>query len=134
VSRDGCIQLLVKVVSQDGNLLPNVGPGPNGSIEPAGVQRLTEIGDYLKKYGESIYCTSGVIYDDKLGGPTATDKAIYVHVLKVPSKSTLKLPPFLGRSLRQHIYETTEKRHSNNRRKGFRYSMFPIKTMNRTSL
>jgi len=57
------------------------------------VQRLKEIGDYLKKCGESIYCTSGGIYDDKLGGTTATDKAIYVHVLKVPSNSTLKLPP-----------------------------------------
>jgi len=51
------VQLLVKVVSQDGNLILNVGPRPDGSIEPAEIQRLKEIGHFLSKYGESIYST-----------------------------------------------------------------------------
>jgi alpha-L-fucosidase len=92
MSLDSCIQLLVTVVSQGGNLLLNVGPKPNGSIEPAEVQRLKEIGNFLSKYGESIYNTSGGIYDDLWGGTTITDKAIYVHVLKVPSDRAINLP------------------------------------------
>ncbi len=89
---DSCIQLLVKVVCQGGNLLLNVGPRPDGEIEPAQVQRLKEIGEFLSKYGESIYKTRGGIYDTKWGGTTLTNRAMYVHVLKKPSDGTLHLP------------------------------------------
>jgi alpha-L-fucosidase len=92
MSLNSCIQLLVMVVSQDGNLLLNVGPKPDDTIEPAQVQRLKEIGNFLSKYGESIYNTRGGIYDAQWGGTTVTDKAIYVHVLKVPSDRIINLP------------------------------------------
>jgi alpha-L-fucosidase len=92
MSLDSCIQLLVMVASQDGNLLLNVGPKPDGSIETAQVQRLKEIGNFLSKYGESIYNTRGGIYDARWGGTTVTDQAIYVHVLKVPSDRIINLP------------------------------------------
>ena len=93
MSLDSAVHLLVMIVSQDGNLLLNVGPRGDGSIEPAEVQRLREIGSFLSKYGESIYSTRGGIYDDTWGGTTFADKAMYVHVLKVPSDRTIKLPP-----------------------------------------
>jgi alpha-L-fucosidase len=90
---DSCIRLLVTIVCQDGNLLLNVGPRADGEIEPVQVQRLKEIGEFLSKYGESIYDTRGGICDQKWGGTTVTDKAIYVHVLKIPSDGTIQLPP-----------------------------------------
>jgi alpha-L-fucosidase len=93
MSLDSCVHLLVKVVCQDGNLLLNVGPRPDGSIEPAEVRRLKEIGGFLSTYGESIYRTRGGTYDEQWGGTTVTEKAIYVHVLKVPSNRTISLPP-----------------------------------------
>jgi alpha-L-fucosidase len=91
MSLDSCIQLLVMVVSQGGNLLLNVGPKPDGSIEPAEVQRLKEIGSFLSKYGESIYNTRGGMYDNQWGGATVVDNAIYVHILKVPSGRRINL-------------------------------------------
>ena len=93
MSLDSVVQLLVKVVSQDGNLILNVGPKPDGSIEPAEVQRLKEIGNFLSKYGESIYSTRGGMYDGRWGGTTITDRAIYVHILKVPTGRVIELPP-----------------------------------------
>ena len=90
---DTCIQLLVKVVCQDGNLILNVGPRPDGSIEPAEVQRLKEIGNFLSKYGESFYSTRGGMYDDSWGGTTMSNNVIYVHVLKVPAYRVVNLPP-----------------------------------------
>jgi len=54
-----CIQTLVWVVGGDGNLLFNVGPMPDGRIEPRQVERLKEMGDWLKKYGHTIYGTRG---------------------------------------------------------------------------
>jgi alpha-L-fucosidase len=95
MSLDSCIHLLVTVVCQDGNLLLNVGPKPDGEIEPAQAQRLKEIGDFLSKYGESIYNTRGGVWDAKWGGTTFTDKAIYVHVLRVPSDGKITLSPVL---------------------------------------
>lgn len=93
MSLDSCIQLLVTVVCKDGNLLLNVGPMPNGQIEPAQVMRLQGIGRFLEKYGESIYDTRGGIYDETWGGTTLTDRAVYVHVLKVPSDGLIYIPP-----------------------------------------
>ena len=46
-----CIGTLVRCAGGDGNLLFNVGPMPTGEIEPRQVERLKEMGAWLKKYG-----------------------------------------------------------------------------------
>jgi alpha-L-fucosidase len=77
-----CIQLLVRVVGADGNLLLNVGPRPDGQIEPDQVARLKEIGNWLAKAGESIYGTRGGPFkphDNYVS--TCKGNSIYVHVL-----------------------------------------------------
>jgi len=100
---DSCIRLLVSVVCQDGNLLLNVGPKADGEIEPAQVQRLTEIGGFLARYGESIYNTRGGVWDANWGGTTVTDDAVYVHVLHVPANGEIILPP-VRRKIRSAKY------------------------------
>ncbi len=76
------INTMVKVVTGDGNYLLNVGPRPDGSIEPEQVARLKEVGKWMEKYGESIYNTrGGPFVNDKWGGFTHKDNIIYVHVL-----------------------------------------------------
>jgi alpha-L-fucosidase len=46
---------LVACVSNNGNLLLNVGPTARGRIEPAVAERLAEVGAWLDLHGESIY-------------------------------------------------------------------------------
>ncbi len=92
LSRDSVIQLLAKVVCMNGNLLLNVGPMADGEIEEVQIQRLSEMGDFLRKYGESIYGTTGGVYDEAWGGTTYTEKAVYVHVLKTPVDGKLTIP------------------------------------------
>jgi alpha-L-fucosidase len=88
-----CIQTLVKTVGGDGNLLFNVGPMPDGRIEPRQVERLKEMGTWLKKYGQSIYATRGGPFKpDAWGASTHKGNAIYVHVLKWPGEKLI-LPP-----------------------------------------
>jgi alpha-L-fucosidase len=83
-----CIQTLVQVVGGDGNLLFNVGPMPTGEIEPRQVERLKEMGVWLKKYGESIYgMRGGPFQPGKWGASTQKDSAIYVHILNWPGES-----------------------------------------------
>ena len=87
-----CLQTLVRVVSGDGNLLFNVGPMPDGRIEPRQVARLKEMGQWLAKYGESIYGTrGGPLVNGKWGGATCKDNVVYLHILD-PNLDTIKLP------------------------------------------
>jgi len=88
-----CIQTLVWVVGGDGNLLFNVGPMPDGRIEPRQVQRLREMGRWLKKYGRSIYGTRGGPFKTgSWGASTHKGSTIYIHILNWDS-DTITLPP-----------------------------------------
>jgi len=87
------VQLLVGVVGRDGNFLLNVGPRPDGEIDPPQVERLRELGDWLKQNGESIYGTRGGPWlPGDYGVSTHKGKNVYVHVLKVPEGGTVELP------------------------------------------
>jgi len=78
-----CIRTLVTCVSGGGNLLFNVGPMPTGEIEPRQVERLKEIGAWLKKYGASIYGTRGGPFSNgRWGGSTHRDKTLWLHVFE----------------------------------------------------
>lgn len=49
------IEKLTDIVSKGGNYLLNIGPGPDGEIDPIAYHRLKEIGVWMKTNGESIY-------------------------------------------------------------------------------
>jgi len=77
-----CLQTLIKCAGGDGNLLFNVGPMPDGRIEPRQVERLKEMGDWLRRYGESIYGTrGGPLRRSSWGATTYKDNVVYVHLL-----------------------------------------------------
>jgi alpha-L-fucosidase len=98
-----CIHTLVRVASGDGNFLFNVGPMPDGQIEPRQVARLKEMGDWLKKYGESIYATRGGPFKPTSWlASTHKGNAIYVHILAWPS-DTITLPPITRNILSSSI-------------------------------
>lgn len=54
------VQLLVKIVSRGGNLLMNIGPGPDGDWDPVAYQRLEGISRWMKINGEGIYATQSI--------------------------------------------------------------------------
>jgi alpha-L-fucosidase len=76
------IHYLVRAAGYDSNFLLNVGPMPNGKIQPEFAERLKAIGEWMKKNGESIYGTRGGPVAPRPWGVT-TQKAgtIYVHIL-----------------------------------------------------
>ena len=88
-----CLHVLVNTVGGDGNLLLNVGPMPDGRIEPRQVERLKEMGQWLAKYGESIYGTRGGPFRARhLGRRHLQGDTIYLHLLD-PNLDIVKLPP-----------------------------------------
>ncbi len=49
------VDMLVDIVSKGGNLLLNIGPGPDGTWANDAYERLHEMGDWLHVNGEAIY-------------------------------------------------------------------------------
>ena len=96
-----CLQTLVHVAGGDGNLLLNVGPGPDGRIAPEQAHRLKEMGSWLRSYGSSIYGTRGGPFKPgRWGASTRQKDTIYLHVLDW-SAGDIRLPP-LGRKILSH--------------------------------
>jgi len=88
------IHYLVKAAGYGANLLLNVGPMPNGEIQPECVSRLREIGDWTKKFGESIYGTqAGVFKPQEWGAATQKGNIHYIHIFdKEKSEVTVNIP------------------------------------------
>ena len=86
------IVMLVNTVDRGGNMLLNVGPDAQGVIPETHIARLKEVGDWLQKYGESIYGTRPGPFEpkDDVYGSVQKGKLIYVHLLTV--NNTLQLP------------------------------------------
>jgi len=97
------IQLLANVAGRDGNLLLNVGPGPDGRIDAVQADRLREIGAWLGKHGDSIYGTrGGPFLPGSWGTSTRRGNTIYVHVLNWTGDK-LALPAIPARIVRASV-------------------------------
>jgi alpha-L-fucosidase len=91
------IRYLVRAAGANANFLLNVGPMPNGRIQPEFVTRLKEVGAWLGKNGDAIYGTrGGPIAPQPWGVTTSKGSRVYVHVLDAPDRALL-LPPLGGR-------------------------------------
>jgi alpha-L-fucosidase len=76
------LETLVLCAGGDGNLLFNVGPMPDGRIEPRQVKRLAEMGEWLGEYGKTIYGTRGGPWKPtKSLASTRKGNTIYLHLL-----------------------------------------------------
>lgn len=76
------IQLLVRTAGKGANLLLNVGPQPDGTLPEAALTRLAEMGQWLDRYGESIYATvAGGYRDGDRIITTRNGNTLYVHLL-----------------------------------------------------
>ena len=86
------IGMVVGCADGGGNCLLNVGPRPDGIIDPPMVSRLQQIGAWMQKYGESIYGTvGGPIVGGSWGGTTHKGDTMYVHL--APWSGTVTIPP-----------------------------------------
>jgi alpha-L-fucosidase len=75
------IRSLVEVASRGGNFLLNVGPQPDGQIQPEFQERLKAIGTWLTLNGDSIYGTTyGPVQNVQGLCTTAGPKTIYFHL------------------------------------------------------
>ena len=90
------IHYLVKAAGHNSNFLLNVGPMPNGKIQPEFIDTLKVIGDWNSKNGESIFGTrGGPVSPQTWGVTTQKNNTVFVHILDWKSNNLL-LPNFPG--------------------------------------
>jgi len=92
------IHYLVNAAGRNANFLLNIGPMPNGKIQPEFADTLAIVGDWMKKNGESIYGTRGnLIAPQQWGVVTYKNKTLYAHVLNMPQQPYIFLPEVKGK-------------------------------------
>jgi alpha-L-fucosidase len=94
------VRYLVRAAGAGANLLLNVGPRPDGTIQPEAAERLLALGQWLATHGTAIYGTrAGPITPRDWGVTTRRGDTVFVHVLDWPDR-TLALPA-LDRPIRR---------------------------------
>lgn len=88
-SAETLIRNLIDIVSKGGNYLLNVGPRADGTFPPECVERLREIGKWMKINSESIYGTQPSPFDSLPWGRCTLKagknvSALYFHVFDWP--------------------------------------------------
>lgn len=85
------IQQMVQVSSRGGNYLLNIGPKADGSVPPESVERLKEVGEWLKVNKDAVYGTSPSPFQYELpwGIITTKPNKMFLHVFKWQKELTL---------------------------------------------
>ena len=94
-----CIQTLASTAGGNGNLLFNVGPMMDGRIEKRQVDRLKEMGEWMKLNGEAIYGTkAGPFMPDSIMAATRKGNRINLMLFK-KNGDQLIIPNIEGRKI-----------------------------------
>ncbi|MBQ3027370.1 MAG: alpha-L-fucosidase, partial [Alistipes sp.] len=91
-STEYLIRYLVSISGKGANLLLNIGPQPNGELPATALERLKEIGQWLRANGETVYgTTAGDIPAQEWGVTTRKGNRLFVHIFDLKEKQ-LHLP------------------------------------------
>ncbi len=108
---EGLIRNLSDIASKGGNYLLNVGPTDEGLIPTQSVERLAEVGKWMKVNGESIYATQATPFKRlPWGRCTRKEGLLYLHVFDWPKDGKLVVPG-LASTIRKAYLLADSKQH-----------------------
>ena len=92
-SGDELIRKLVTAAGLNANFLLNIGPRPDGKLPDQAVERLKQIGEFMKANGSTIYGTrGGCVPPQDWGVTTQKGKTLFIHILNKVEDGQLFLP------------------------------------------
>jgi alpha-L-fucosidase len=123
-STETLIRNLCDIASKGGNYLLNVGPTSAGLIPPPSVERLAEVGRWMRTNGEAIYGTGPTPFGAEAGRFSETEKdkngkprfipawdwrcttkpgKIYIHIFKWPDNGKFEVPAVKNKITRAYL-------------------------------
>jgi alpha-L-fucosidase len=77
-----CLDMVIRGAGNDGNVLLDVGPRPDGVIDPEQANLVKKIGVWMARNGESIYGTRGGPWKSTQSlASTRKGRTVYLHIL-----------------------------------------------------
>ena len=113
-SAESLVRMLADIASKGGNYLLNIGPTSEGVFPPESIERLRQIGQWMKTNGESIYTTQASPFK-KLEWGRCTQKAIaggtrlYLHVFNWPVDGKLVVPGIYNKAKQAYLLADPKK-------------------------
>lgn len=99
------VHYLVNAAGRNANFLLNVGPMPNGKIQPEFTDTLAKVGEWMKKYGETIYDTRGnIVAPQPWGVVTQKGNILYAHILSKPKQQYILIPELKQKITRVNLF------------------------------
>lgn len=105
------IRMLIDIVSKGGNFLLNVGPTGEGLFPERNVQRLAEIGKWMKRNGEAIHGTSPGPFPKAPAWGRVTQKPgkLYLHVFDWPKDGKLVVPGLTAKVKKAYLLAAVQR-------------------------
>ena len=100
------VTTLIEVASRGGNLLLNVGPKGDGSLNESQVATLGDIGRWMERHEESVVGVSPTTGVDFYGPTTARPGTLYLHLVNRPIEQVIVRGIPVGRISRVRLLET----------------------------
>jgi len=92
------IHYMVNAAGRNANFLLNIGPMPNGKIQPEFADTLALVGNWMQKNGASIYGTRGnLIAPQQWGVVTYKGNTLFAHIIDAPQQNYILLPSIKGK-------------------------------------
>lgn len=105
------IQLLAKTAAKGGNILLNIGPKGDGTIDQPDEEILAGIGKWMAVNGESIHGTQRTPLDRQAwGDSTVKGDTLYLHVMNWPSNGKLLVGGLLSGVKQTYLLSDAAKR------------------------
>lgn len=95
------MEILLYTWGADGNMLLNIGPRGDGSVNPDEAQVLEQVAGWWAGHGEASIRGSrgGPYFPAPWGVSTCKGNRVFLHVLRWPANDTLSVPALPGRKL-----------------------------------
>jgi alpha-L-fucosidase len=104
------IRTFAEVVGMGGNLLLDIGPRPDGTLDPPQVERLEALGRWTSKHSEAIWGTTAGLPFGHFYGPTTLGKdrqTVYLFVFDTP-KAPVAIKGLRNKIARAWVVGTTQ--------------------------